>query len=369
MKREAVPKEESFQVLFIESNPENIQLFSGLFAVALPKNFHLNHIETLAAAKQILSQKTFHVILLNLSLPDSQGMDTLKSLLSSVGSLPPVIVLVKTEEELLAIQAIQEGAEDYLVREQANAQVLKLSVRHAIHRHRMTAELTALRWREHFLAFASHELRSPLTAIQAFSSLLLHTKPEKTKEVLPEYVSNISSQVKRMSRMLDNFLDIAKIESGHPITLMPEIFDVRELVEGIVKTQKILNPYRRFNIIYNPKVKILHADRDKILQVLVNLLSNADKYSSKDSPIDIRVFPEGPNLRFEITNQGVGIAPKMMGKIFAPYYRMEAPEARKTKGTGIGLFLCKYLVEAHGGKIGVKSKPNEKTTFFFTLPV
>lgn len=362
------PTTDYIKVLLVEDNPKDAEIFSEMFSDLSSPRFEIHRAPDLKEAERLLKEDSFDLILCDLGLPDSQGLDTL-IYLRKLNRHTPIVILTVKDNELTAIKAIEQGAQDYLIKREVSQSLLIRAARHALSRHQTTKKLQIKdEWQNNLLGFISHELRSPLAIFQTYFLLLQRDGHQKLESLAPSYLQDLIGNVTRMNRLLDGFLDLSKIEAGQPISLLKEVFDVRELVEGVIKTHQILT--KRENIIFfvDSKVKSLHADRDKVLQILVNLLSNASKYSSIEKKIEIKVVRDGAFVRFEVTDQGPGIPEETMGHLFTPFYRIERSGTKKVKGTGLGLFLCKHLVEAHGGKIGVESRVDRGSTFWFTLP-
>lgn len=384
IKRKTEPESSSgkdiFKVLLVEDNPDDAELSSEMLGETPFANFRVTHVDTVAAAQQMLKEEAFHVVLLDLHLPDAEGLQGLEMLQKNNLFLPPVIIMTGVNDELLAIKTVQGGAEDYLVKGQTDAKTIRLAVYHAVSRHRAIVELQGEHLRQyaqfrqksqlknHLLAFASHEIRTPLTAINVLATCLLNAKAEKLQELADEYLPSIIGQTHFLIRLLDGFLDIAKVEEGHPILLLRDVFNLRNLIEEAVKTQQNTGVQCSFTIDLDKDCESLDADRDRVFQILSNLLSNAYKYSSKGSSIWIRAISEHQSVRFEVKDQGIGISPQAQKNLFTPFYHLDEQKSKNFQGTGLGLYLCRVLVEAHGGKISVQSEVGKGSTFWFTIP-
>jgi signal transduction histidine kinase/putative methionine-R-sulfoxide reductase with GAF domain len=221
------------------------------------------------------------------------------------------------------------------------------------------------------ISTVSHELRTPLTSIQGFSELVLREKgiPEPQKR----YISIICKESKRLNRMINNFLDLARLESGQ-LTLIKEPVDPVQAVKSAVRLLKpqSTNQKAELNIQFDRELPLLIADSDRVEQVLVNLIGNAIQHGGPAVKVDVRVLNSGGNTVFEISDNGPGIPEEEQHLVFNRFYRgildqgLEGNE--EDKGTGLGLSLTKEIIEQHGGTISVQSVPHESTIFQFSLP-
>jgi signal transduction histidine kinase len=170
-----------------------------------------------------------------------------------------------------------------------------------------------------------------------------------------------------ISRMINGFLNVSRLESGK-IWLNKEHFDLLEQVEEVTAEIRLQNFGHTFEI-RNGQPVLIDADRDKIGSVISNLLSNAAKYSPKDTSILISVESDENRITLSVQDHGLGIKPEDQAKIFDRYYRVDNKHSRKVPGFGIGLYLSAEIVHLHGGDISVESTPNQGSTFRFSLPI
>ncbi|UCG38617.1 MAG: GAF domain-containing sensor histidine kinase [bacterium] len=221
------------------------------------------------------------------------------------------------------------------------------------------------------ISTVSHELRTPLTSIQGFSDFLIRN--DDIPERLQRYLHIINNESMRLNRLINNFLDLARLESGQ-LALTKEPFDPLEVVE---KAVKLLNPQAEaakamVRLHAGRNLPILIADRDRIEQALVNLIGNAIKYGGRGVHVDINISDNDGHTVFEVADNGPGIPEEEISLVFNRFYRglldENMPEDKDSKGTGLGLSLTKEIVEQHGGAISVRSVPGERTTFRFSLP-
>ena len=216
-----------------------------------------------------------------------------------------------------------------------------------------------------FISTVNHELRTPLTSLRGFSELLL--KKQFSPEKQHQYLTIICSETKRLTNLINDFLDIQRIESGGQNYYF-ETVDISLLLHDVVLLFAPNNQQHTFNVEVPDSLPPVKADSDRIRQVLSNLISNAIKYAPVGGEITISAQDEGAAIRVSVADQGVGMTPEAMEKLFTKFYRIDNADTRKIGGTGLGLVLVKAIVEAHDGNIEVESKPGKGSIFSFTLP-
>lgn len=229
----------------------------------------------------------------------------------------------------------------------------------------------ANRMKSEFLANMSHELRTPLNGIIGFSEFLHDEKPGKLNDKQREYLQDILGSGRHLLRLINDLLDLSKVEAGK-MELFPESFSIPKALEEICV---VVSPLaEKKNIAIHKSIAtdtgIVTLDLQKLKQVLYNLLSNAIKFSDNSQTIEIIAALSGTNqLRIQIRDNGIGINPGDLGKLFIEFQQLDSGSARRYEGTGLGLALTKKLVEFQGGKITVESTKNKGSTFTVTLPL
>ena len=219
-----------------------------------------------------------------------------------------------------------------------------------------------------FVNTVSHELRSPLTSIRGYVSLLYEDEVGKVTKKQKEFLNIVKSESERLTRLIDDLLDIGKIESGNMIFKFQN-FNLAEFLQSYSKELKTLAKKEKRKIECNipEELPVIQADPDRIKQIFTNLISNAVKFSGKRQGIRIYVTNKKNYLQVDISDVGVGIANKDFKTIFKRFSQTDNYLTRKAGGTGLGLAITKHLVEMHSGKIWVKSRIGKGSTFSFTL--
>jgi signal transduction histidine kinase len=222
--------------------------------------------------------------------------------------------------------------------------------------------------RSRFVSSVSHELKTPLTAIRMFAETLRlrATKPETQAE----YLDTIVNESERLTRLLNNVLDFTKIERGTK-TYRREPHNLAEIVESSVRAIRYPLEQRRFElrVDVNDGIPPVNVDRDAIEQAILNLLTNAMKYSGDSHEIELRLHSQDSEAVIDVADRGVGIEPAERARIFEQFYRVRAPENQNIPGTGLGLTLVNHIAKAHGGRVVVESEPGVGSTFSIHLPL
>ena len=232
----------------------------------------------------------------------------------------------------------------------------------------MTNNLSSLEgMRKSFVANVSHELKTPMTTIGGFIDGILDGTIEPEKR--DYYLGIVSDEVKRLSRLVESMLSMSKLESGE-LAMKLELFDLRELIFTTVigQEQRIEAKNLEIEGLDTLQSVSIKADKDLIHQVLYNLVDNAIKFTDEGGKIDFSLKNENSQIVFILTNTGKGIPSKDINFIFERFYKVDKSRSAAKNSTGIGLYIVKTIVKAHGGTIMVSSKENEQTSFKVTLP-
>ncbi len=228
-------------------------------------------------------------------------------------------------------------------------------------------ENTRLFQQSDLIAEFVHELRTPLSSLSTATYLL--TRPEISREQADQIITNIHNETLRLNTLASSFLDLARLESGRvqfqksSFPLQQLVADCRSIVQNKADENRI-----GIEIDIPEQLPDVTADRDKIKQVILNLMSNAIKYNRPGGKVVVRAAHDGHEWRLSISDTGLGIPEDALPNLFTKFYRVRGTE-NYAIGTGLGLSICKQIVQGHGGRIEVKSKMGEGTTFTVIVPI
>lgn len=220
-----------------------------------------------------------------------------------------------------------------------------------------------------FVSTVSHELRTPLTSIKGFiCTLLQDVDGFYDAETVHEFYVIIDQECDRLTRLISDLLNVSRIEAGRALDLNPGPVNLPDVVSKVVAAQKSYTNKHEFSVQLEDDLPTIVADNDKVDQILTNLTNNAVKYSPKGGTITVSGKQSNGVIQMAVTDQGMGIPKEHIEKLFDRFHRIDNRDTRKVGGTGIGLYLVKHLVEAHGGRIWVESEEGKGSSFIFELP-
>ncbi|MBF0370413.1 MAG: response regulator [Magnetococcales bacterium] len=377
------------KILVVDDEPVNIELLAEI----LETDFQVIFATSGAAALKIASVQLPDLILLDIMMPEMDGYEVCERLKADDALKEiPVIIISALGGEADESKGLQSGAVDYITKP-FNPTIVKLRVDNHLelkqHRDRLTemviartAELHAAkekaeagdRIKSEFLYLISHELRTPLTSIIGFSGLL-ETKLEAAHQ---ESVRHISQAGERLMVLVDDILDLVKIDTGEALP-NHTAFALRELIDQVTETPMDQAKVKGLTLQVQLDQGVgeqVRTDREKLRKILRHLLDNAVKFTDKGA-VQLLVAREAPGgeageraaLRFTIQDSGKGLAPDQQEMIFRYFTQVEAPETRTREGAGLGLALCRRFVGWLGGRIWVESQLGSGSTFYFTVPL
>jgi signal transduction histidine kinase len=381
-----------------------------------------------------IEAEEFDLVLTDLRLDDFDGMDVLAA---ARRKSPETVGIVLTGYASLesAVKALREGAYDYMLKP-ADVEELRATVARGIERRKLgeqlrarvadlesanrtinelneglqdrvaqaTAELRARvrdldearselqtsyeklqeldKLKSQFLSIASHELKTPITAMSGFVQIAVRrikrrlgagrpteTDWKKEEETLLEQLEVVQRQTSKLARLVDELLDVSRIESGR-LELRVSDVDLPELVAEVMRRHQLMATKHELRLNYDPERKLgVRGDRDHLEQVLNNLIGNAMKYSPDGGAIDVTVTRAGEQeVEFMVTDHGIGIHPAELMRVFGLFYRSPDRLARDVGGMGLGLYITKEIVDRHNGRIWADSEVGKGTAFHVALP-
>ena len=384
-------------------------------------------------ALEVIEAELFDLVLTDLRLEDLDGMEVLAA---ARRRSPDTIGIVLTGYASLesAIAALRQGAYDYLLKpcdveelratvgrgldrrrvgiqlqqrlhdlEEANGTIRELNATLQQRVDRATAELQERvgeldaarretqahleqlqqldKLKSQFLSIASHELKTPITAMSGFVQIAVRrikrrldmgrpAEPEwrREEDTLLEQLEVVQRQTGKLARLVDELLDVSRIESGRLELHMADV-DVGELAAEVMRRHQVMSTKHQLRLRYDPDLPaVVRADRDHLEQVLNNLIGNAMKYSPEGGPIEVIVTPETQGVQLSVRDAGMGVPAAELERIFGLFYRSPDPQARDVGGMGLGLYITKEIVDRHGGRIWAESEVGRGSTFHVALP-
>ncbi|HWE26221.1 MAG TPA: hybrid sensor histidine kinase/response regulator [Myxococcales bacterium] len=355
-------------VLLVDDRPENLL---ALEATLKPLKVRLVKARSGEEALLQLLRQTFAVILLDVQMPRLDGLQTAELIKQreQTRHIPIIFITALSRETAYVFKGYAHGAVDYLLKP-IDPEILRAKVKvfcdlfvrgEQIRKQAVESEV-----KDVFLTSVVHELQTPLAAAKAQAQLALHQLGhEQSEEATGRSLRLISRQIDRLSRLVADLLDVNRLESGQ-LELHPSEFDLRTVVDEVRTRMDPGDDRHPINVRAPDHIAVI-ADRDRIDQVLVNLLSNAIRYSPDGGAIDIVIEQTTDTVDIRIVDHGLGVPKEHQRVIFERFGRAHGPTYG---GLGLGLAISKGIIEQHGGSIWVESsgKPGEGSTFHVRLP-
>ncbi len=238
--------------------------------------------------------------------------------------------------------------------------------------YKMNAQLHQLdHLKDDFVSVASHELRTPMTAIRSYAWMALYRSDTPITPKLSRYLSRVLISTERLINLVNDMLNVSRIESGR-VEIKPQPFDITQLISDVFAEVQPKAAEKKLHLqLQNSELPKVFADPDKVHQVLLNLLGNALKFTPVEGTVSVNLLSDGQNVEIRVKDNGVGISPEDQSRLFQKFSRLDNSyiASATSGGTGLGLFICKNLIELMKGKIWATSEGRDKgSTFIFTLP-
>jgi len=377
---------EKLKVLLVEDNPTDALIVRKRIQRDNAFEYDITHVVSGEDAILVLEKNFFNIALLDYNLPKKSGLETLKTIKAKNIEIPIVMITGQGDEQVAAA-LIKEGAFDYLPKRDGYEDSIPLMIRKTIAEFRAKIERENLqkeialrkeelektnaqlmkldRMKSDFVANVVHELRTPLTIIKGNLDNINKGFAGEVQPQQKEILGDIFRVISRLSRLINDLLDLSKIESGK-MELRKENLDIVTLAGETMKTFEILTSGKKIGLVkeFPDKAVIVNADKDKLAQVFINLIGNAVKFTDNGN-ITVKIMDLQGEAEVRIQDTGPGIPCDQLDKIFDKFVRVLA---ETKEGTGLGLPIAKDIIVLHKGRIRVESESGIGTSFIFIIP-
>jgi signal transduction histidine kinase len=363
-------------VVLIEDNPGDADLVR-LRLVEGKSDVHVNCVPRLSDALACLEAETPLLVLLDLNLPDSRGAETFRRIMQKAPNVP-VVILSGQDDEALAMKAVHQGVQDYLVKGDITSKQLDRALRYAVERQGLLLALEVTRkqqieFKNRFLSHVSHELRTPLTCIHQYVTLLLDGLAGPMAPDQTDHLKTVLRSVNQLHAMIRDLLEATRADSGK-LRIDPRCIDIGGLMQQAVAMMwpAAAEKHVRLEAISDQKIPLVYADPDRTLEILVNLIDNGIKFTPADGSVMVQasmVETDATAVYLSVSDTGRGIPPESLPQVFDRLYQDPDAVDGNRAGLGLGLYIAKEIVTLHGGRLWVASQPGNGTTFSFTLPL
>lgn len=366
-------------ILIVDDNPQNL--------ISLKKVLEKNgfEVDTASSGEEALKKvlkNEYVLIILDVQMPDMDGFEVAETLSGFSKTKDTAIIFlsaVNTETKFIT-RGYSSGGLDYITKPvDINIILLKVKTFYRIYeQNRILNEMQqslleeietrkkAENKKDEFISIASHELKTPLTSVKGYIQLLERSIDKGNPEILKAHLKKAHSQLNKLNDLVTDLLDISKMESGK-MMYVNKFFDIQDFFKS---TLEILNQNNSDYILkatINAKGEV-YADEMRIEQVIINFVSNAIKYSPGQNQVDISADISNGRLIVKVRDFGIGLTEEQIQQVFDKFYRVEET-AVQIQGLGIGLYISSEIIHRHKGEIGVNSKPNEGSEFYFSIPI
>lgn len=368
-------------ILIVDDKSENIYSLKKLLE---SRNFKVDTAFSGEEALKKILKNQYALIILDVQMPDMDGFEVAEAITGYSKSKDVPIIFLSAynhKDKKYIIKGYESGAIDFVLKP-IDTDILLLKVKTLQRLYYQTHELNVVQAKllkeieirkqaelkkDEFLSIASHELKTPLTSIKAYTQLLERSLDNNDKSVSRIYLERSKVQLNKLESLIADLLDISKIESGE-LKLNKAPFNFNEML--LTTIDIIRQTHNNTNIIIKNRAieEDVFGDIVRIEQVIINFLTNAIKYSEEGSLIEINAFVEEEHLQLHIIDRGIGIPAEQQKNIFNKFFRVEE-SSFKFQGLGIGLYICSEIIKQHGGKVGVLSDVNKGSDFYFTIPL
>jgi len=321
-------------------------------------------------AETHLANFSTDIILLDLGLPDSQGLEAVQRARAAAPNTP-LVIITGLDEETLAAQALHAGAQDYLIKGQVETRALTRALRYAIERKVMEDARDRLeKLKDEFVASVSHELRTPLTSIAASLGLMMGNAAGSIPEPMARLLKIAHTNSQRLIHLVNDILDIEKLESGQVLFNFRRV-EIRSLIEDVIESNQGFADKHNVRIRFETSsgaIDDVRTDPDRLVQVMTNLLSNAIKFSPPNTEVTVTIEMENNDVKISVIDCGPGIPAEFKPHVFERFAQADGTDAGKKSGTGLGLSIVKQIVSRLKGEVWFADGKSGGTVFHVKMP-
>jgi len=366
-------------ILIVDDKPENLVSLRGFLE---HNNFSVDSASSGEEALRKVLKKVYSLIILDVQMPGMDGFEVAETILDySKAKDTPILFLsaVNIDKEFIT-RGYQSGAVDYITKP-FDPDILLLKVKTFNRLFEQNNQLKQIqkslkkeieqrkvleKKKDEFISIASHELKTPLTSMRGYIQLLERMISKENNEDLKTYISKASFQINKLGDLVSDLLDISNMESGKmKFNIRP--FSFQDMLNNAV--ENIQHIFPEHTILREGSANIIYlGDEMRLEQVIINYLTNAIKYSPDKREIKVEAIIEQDTLEIRITDSGIGISKELQDQLFEKFFRVEE-SSNRFQGLGIGLYICREIIQRHNGVCGVTSELGKGSTFFFKLPI
>ena len=371
-------------VLLIEDDAAETKITRRALSESDNPTYRVDDVPSLSEAAISLRKTPYDAVLLELGLPEATGIDAVAKFRALCPFPPALIVLTDHDGQSAALEALDQGAQEYIVK--CDIKCLSKSIRHAISRQQMMAEVNSTNemlkiknarlaalydTAQKFVDNVSHEFRTPLTVIREFTSIIRDGCDGPVTPTQIEHLDKILHRTDDLALMVDDMLDISKLESGG-LGVWRKPSQITEMINNVIGSLRTRAEAKKVRLTSQLAESLPQAfcDEEKAQRALVNLTVNAIKFTPEGGHIEIwaRLGEDGSEIVVGVTDSGPGISPENLEVVFERFKQLETNMQSSTKGFGLGLNIAKELIDLNLGRMHVKSELGKGSTFSFTLP-
>jgi signal transduction histidine kinase len=365
--------EPTTRLLVIEDSPSHAMLLEAALRDSVLRAATVVSEPCLAAGLKRLEEGSFDGVLIDLGLPDSEGLETFLRVREAAGDAA-VVVITARDDARLAEDAVRLGAQDYLLTSESRPGELGRAVNDAVRRQRVLRDLerardAQLEARDRFLSHVSHELRSPLAAVHEFGSLLSDGVAGPMTTEQRDLLAVLMRNVDQLTLMIDDLLDVSRAAHGR-LTVESRPVDLRELLADTVAAHRPAADQRGMRLAVEVgDLPTVVGDAGRLREVLTHLVDNALKFTPDGGRITLGAVAGGDRVRVTVRDTGRGIPAEHLDRVFEQFFQVEQGDDSGRSGLGLGLFVCRDLIQRQGGVMWAGSPLDHGTAISFTIPV